>query len=632
MKLFTYENIYQSSRFCFIYIKPSSVKINSSKKFSSLLVIFRQIIVAYMLAGISSASANDLNEVKTLIDLNVPELALAMIDRHQPDVQDNQPQWLRWERQRFELYKLLDDHQRLNDRINNLPSKLPAAFYHWTLIQGIKSHLDQSKAAAARSLSRNLLWGQYGKLEPARLNEVRRLIIISYLIEGLSNDAYQAIESYRTDQKKHGPHRSSTGQGSRDSRVWSLLYAQVLIIDGRPERASKILADLSGDDIDPLKLLVELILKQKTPDQIVSQGNKKKKKLGKHRPALFAYWAVIAQASKVKNDYKSQLWALEKILSVEKKDNLFGNLYSARADDLWQAYLGYGNSVKQKLAPDINEQKLFDHAKSFKVEKMFATRSLFAYLAFNADDKSIRNKAHKAFVSTLYLNKLGHRVVNRLYLDSERFVKIDMIPAVVRHMMIGKALKKSDIQLASSLLEGLVNVPDGINSLDWRLRQARVHILAGKFQQGMQVLLSLFQEVDKLSNKQVDRLLQVLFDLQAVGKHRTVFPLFETVMKRTQDKARKREILYWMADSMSSLEEFDEAARYYLKSAGLIEPESMDLWAQSARFQAGEALARAGLVLDAKGVFQGLLKVTSDPGRKALLQRKIEKLKSASRL
>jgi len=575
--------------------------------------------------------ANDLEEIKTLVDIEVPELALAMIDRHQPDAQNDQPKWLRWEKQRFEIYNQLKAYKKINERIEKYSNDLPDTFYHWAIKQSIQARLKQGDGFGARNLAKKLLWGEFGILDNKSIIELRKLIVTSYLVEGLSKDAYEAIQF---QFKEFGSNKNF----KRDN-TWTLLHAQVLLLNGHAEKADKALAKLSSVDVDPLKLLIKLQLKDAAPDDIIRRAKKAKanvnasaKKNKKYPPQdVIPYWAIIAKASKLKKDYKSQLWALEKVLSADKRFPLFGNLYSANADSLWEAYLDYGNVVRQRLKLN-DEDTLFKTADSLRKENMFDARSLYVYLAINSKNKESRIKAHKKFVNTLYVNELGHHVVKQLYLDSNVFLTVEAIPAVVRHMMVDKALNTSDILLASSLLHGLVEVPKEINILDWRLRRARVHILAGKFQQGMEELLGIFEEVEKLNNKQVDRLLQVLFDLQALGKHRAVFPLFEIVLKRTKDKKLKREILYWMADSMKVLQEHAEAARYYLKSAGLTDSKAMDLWAQSARFQAGEALAKAGLVIDAKRVLNGLLVVTKDPGRRALLVRQIDQLKAAGRL
>ena len=87
-----------------------------------------------------------------------------------------------------------------------------------------------------------------------------------------------------------------------------------------------------------------------------------------------------------------------------------------------------------------------------------------------------------------------------------------------------------------------------------------------------------------------------------------------------------REILYWIADSYRGLEQYHQAALLYLQSAMLPAPTSMDPWAQTARFNAAESLQLAGLVDDARRIYQELLKVTQDAARRSVLSHKIQQL------
>ena len=55
-------------------------------------------------------------------------------------------------------------------------------------------------------------------------------------------------------------------------------------------------------------------------------------------------------------------------------------------------------------------------------------------------------------------------------------------------------------------------------------------------------------------------------------------------------------------------------------------PQSMDPWAQTARYSAAESLQLAGLVDDARRVYQELLNVTEDAARRSVLSHKIQQL------
>jgi hypothetical protein len=88
----------------------------------------------------------------------------------------------------------------------------------------------------------------------------------------------------------------------------------------------------------------------------------------------------------------------------------------------------------------------------------------------------------------------------------------------------------------------------------------------------------------------------------------------------------QREILYWQADSHKALRDYPRAAWLYLKSATLLDAKGLDPWGQTARFQAAEVLADAGLPEDARRIYEGLLRVTREPDRRAAIKYKLQEL------
>ena len=47
-----------------------------------------------------------------------------------------------------------------------------------------------------------------------------------------------------------------------------------------------------------------------------------------------------------------------------------------------------------------------------------------------------------------------------------------------------------------------------------------------------------------------NRIMQVLFDLQSVDRFESAYELFEKLQARVVDENQKREIYFWMADSL----------------------------------------------------------------------------------
>jgi len=160
----------------------------------------------------------------------------------------------------------------------------------------------------------------------------------------------------------------------------------------------------------------------------------------------------------------------------------------------------------------------------------------------------------------------------------------------------------------------------------WWLRRARILVLGNQLKLGEQALESLLKDNPKLQQLQVERFMQVVFDLQTAGENEAAYNLFGELMSRSDDQKTRREIYYWMADSRKAQERYADAARLYLKSAMYPDPASMDPWAQTANYQAAVVLAKAGLYQDAQTLLQRLLKVTQDPERRVALQRELQKM------
>ena len=118
-----------------------------------------------------------------------------------------------------------------------------------------------------------------------------------------------------------------------------------------------------------------------------------------------------------------------------------------------------------------------------------------------------------------------------------------------------------------------------------------------------------------------------LFDLQKVGEHDKAIRLLGAMFRSVPGIKLKRELLFWMADSSKAKGNHSEAARYYLRSATLEDNNSMDPWAQTARYQAAKSLGEAGMTSDAAFIYRQLLKITESPQRRAVLRHELQQLR-----
>jgi tetratricopeptide (TPR) repeat protein len=176
-------------------------------------------------------------------------------------------------------------------------------------------------------------------------------------------------------------------------------------------------------------------------------------------------------------------------------------------------------------------------------------------------------------------------------------------------------------------MAGLAEPPAGGDRFAWDLRRARVAIFTGEVASGVKVLQQLLAEQELAWDKQkVDRLLQVVFDLQTLRYQQQALALFTALLDKPLGQQQRRELLFWMADSLQELEQYERAAYLYLKSATLTDATAMDPWAQTARYRAAKVLVEAGLLEDARQIYSGLLRATRDTSRKAVLQNEIQRL------
>jgi tetratricopeptide (TPR) repeat protein len=94
---------------------------------------------------------------------------------------------------------------------------------------------------------------------------------------------------------------------------------------------------------------------------------------------------------------------------------------------------------------------------------------------------------------------------------------------------------------------------------------------------------------------------------------------------RVTTTKQKREVLFWLGDAKKTEGEYEVAAQYYLRSA-FANSEPYDLWGQSARYSAAEALADARLFDDAERIYKELINEAGETKRAAALYRRLQEL------
>lgn len=567
-----------------------------------------------LLAATSLVWAGDsedaLKRIQALTRGGATDLALRLLDAQQPKPEQAEV-WQQWERERYVLYRVRQDWPALAARVDALPAGAPAEFLRWARTEAAQARLDANDPTGARRVLRQLLWSGEGSVTDHQL--WRQLVIRSYLLEDRVDDALLAVERYRDEYKVSAP-------------AWRLLEATTLVRAGRAREAHTRLADLKTHDGQWLTLVAGLRAQTLKPTTVLTRARKLAEETS-NRPAIqFQVWLLADEAARRAEKPAERVYALERALTLARAQRRPDQLLAVSADDLWQAYLQLaeqlGNDARLLMGDD---EAWFRKARATKRDDAIEARALHALLLQRSESPETRALAAQRLADSL-IEDGRNEVLRALFAEGSAFAGVETIPAAVRHRLAAQALEEYDIRLAAKLLKGLVQPPEGEPPEQWTLRRARIAIYAGDYPVAVELMQGLLNEPGKLDDEFVERLLQVLFDLQAAGRHVEALTLLQTLHERSDNPRTRREILYWMAESHGARNKHQQAAELFLRSAYEEHPTGGDPWGQTARYHAAEALGKAGLTRDARLVFQALLKHTEDRKQRAVIERSIQQL------
>jgi len=552
-----------------------------------------------------------LEQLKRISNAGAPFLTLKMLDESQPNFDADLYHWIAWEQERYKILEQWKQWDRLLIRIETLPKDVPVQFKYQLATKQAQAYLHLKQTRAARDIIRAYLW-DVESTQSLEYERWRKIIVESYIIDERYDDARIAMRRFLQDF------------ASQDNS-WLENQAIILIQSGHLEEAAEILAGNDDATLKSLALLVDLLSNQKTAQSVWSEATSLAKKSSALSKDYAMFWIVALNAAKQLSDV-NQVIALEAILTTQFYQ--INDILSVSPSELWQAYQRYAMFVgnRAELLQGDDESWLALAKSSAKLTPIKA-RSLTAHLILSGKSSDVIEAASQTYLNSLNLQKESHKtLLNSLFNEQGQFKKVGKIPVTIRFELVDLALKKGNIKAATRLMSGLEKHPQNTNLFSWQLRRARVLILGGQIAEGHQVITQLLQTYQQTSVQNTDRIIQVLFDLQTIGAHNETLDNFKQLLKIDIKPRQKREVLYWMADSYKALKQPNKAALLYLQSALYAGPEAMDPWAQTARFSAAESLETAGLIDDARRIFEGLLKATKKATEKATLRHKIQQL------
>ena len=573
----------------------------------------RYVLLVFLAFAKPAYSINaDLSEVRHLYNTGTPALALRMLEIYQPLLSVDARLWEEWEKLRFEIYFEQKYFNALTERYDNLPAEVSSQFRDWAVTFASSVRNKQGAGKVARATLVRQVWSAPPRNDKELIKQWQFQIIASYLNEGNLADAKTAMDLFAKDY-------------GADEREFRILKARYYLMSGSPEKVVEALSKKDSGEAYALYLYARLQSKQEKPVQVMNAAIKSAGKKTEDAENKFRFWLLSARAALAAEYYAQYVKSMEqatRLLSDAPVDELFYH----NTDRLWLAYQSYAFFLagKDGLIGHKDDGWLALASKYAK-KRPERARAIYAVLAQGANSEENRMKAHKELVKKLDMVKNGSEIVQQLYMHSAQYENVTVVPVAVRKYLADKAVKEGKIKLASAMINGLED--DDKDKTKEILRRARIHIIAGNTQEGVSILKDVLASEENISEKELDRVMQVVFDLQKANEHFTAFMLFETLYKATTNKKRKREMLYWMADSKRALGEYDEAARLYLLSAWINDNKAADPWADSAKYQAAQTLSEGGYIKDSYILFNKLLRTSSDPRHRQVLKQEMEKLR-----
>lgn len=574
-----------------------------------------QVAQAAPLAADAVAAA--LAEVERLAQAGASGLALALADARQPAFAGNPVDWLRWERRRVQLLTEARRWQALLERIDAAPAAVPADFRVWLEEQRVRALRALGRRTEAVDALRRLLWQAPPEVADTRARQRwRALLIRLYLDLGEVEDARLALQRYRQDY----------GDGDDDSRR---LAAEVLLRADAPAEAFELIGEATDSESAALRLLAGLRSGRLPASEVARSARRLATREKADPERIPLYWDILVQAHAGEPD-EAVVDAMERALVPRARRSPFARV---DGDRLWQAWLELGRTLgnSQQLLMGEDDKWYFAATEALDRQPVRA-RAFFAVLAETASEPRRRELAHDYLAASLEGHPNAGNLLLALYLESDRFDHGRAVPASVDYRIVDRLIARGRLREAAARVARIPEPPPGAALVDWQLRRARVFILGGRQQDGVTLLRGLVEGPVELDADQRDRLVQVIFDLQQLRADEPAVALLRGLLARETDATRRRELLFWMAESEQRLGNPREAARLYLESAMALDPHALDPWSQTARYHAARALAEAGLPGDAAGVLEILLRATRDLARRRVLMQELQRYRQQARL
>lgn len=543
--------------------------------------------------------------MRALIRAGTPELAWTLLRTEEPTAAHPHA-WTRWARLAVPLLERLGRPRRILALLSSPPAGVAATADAWAVRARARAFLALGAPRSARALLRVWLWTNPPEVADLGLLRVRRLIVRTYVAEKLWTDASLALRRLRDS-------------GALDPR-WRRLEARVDLARRRPRRAFALLSSAANWKQDPEALTAALAARALGPRRLAAAARAvaRDRKLPVRR--RLAAWTLLARAAALRGRTGREIAAWDHAISLAYRRDRMVFLPHGIGPLLWRLERERGLSLANDHGLVVGlDGPWFALARDWTTHgHRGRARALWSVLALAGQDRA------RAFVD------LGRSLKNHpglpevLFLASSPVVSLEELPPAVRYGLVRPVLALGADRLAARLLAGLVRPPKGIGPWRWQLTRLRIDVDGGLIAPARRLLDTLLGHCPCPHRGRFER---IGFDLGTLHHWRLAAHVFAVLARTAKTPIQARHALYWEAHDRERGGDDLAAALLYMRSATLLNPFALGPWAVTARYHAARALARAGLLVDARRQYEEILAATKNPAERALLRRALASLR-----
>ena len=549
------------------------------------------------------ADEDRLEQVAELAGAGASSFALHLLDRYQPSAAQSPDVWIHWERERTLIYIQTNNWQALLGRANQRPAGLPEDFLRWQDTRVAEALLELGEVEKARTLLLGLIWRTPSFQRGDNFVRWRELVIETYLEQKQYDDAHTAWLRYRLDYAEPKPE-------------FKALSAEVLLRLGQFSQAGAYLESPQTARERLLAAIIESELGQLSATEMWERIESLLS-IGRFDPTLaLEAWVALQSVAVREKDIVLGCRVLERALTLAQQRPATAQGAGISGDALWKSYEVVANAV-------ANDHQLlvgrFEDWLTLVEEQRLsplANRAMLAFLVLNAPEV-IGDVARPLFVDKLLEEPQGSRVLQALYVGSDRAHTHGEVPEIVRYPLIELALKDAAVETAQQLSVGL-----GQLSQRGALIEARI-LLRKNPGAGSEQVMSLLRHASSLSTEDVRQFHIAINELNGILPEDTVANLLEELRAKIPSPSAAAEVQLSIAAIKMRRLEFQPAAMSYLQAAQATTNPELET---QAMLQAARALSFGRMYEQAREIYSQLLNKPLQQSDRQQVVREFERL------